>query len=146
MTIARNDIIEALRARLEDGLQGVNVTRGTREPQPEDMPELQVGAITEQANEENTGTKPGVWRLRVSCLLWFRTSEEGGPVPPMLAMLDQIEAALKLQPDEEGGYWTTLGGRVYGARFAGVDTMPDTQQQDQARALVTVDVLVRPVR
>lgn len=147
MSVDRNAILDALEERLRDSLRDkASVTRRMFDPAPEQMPVLVVGAVTEQTNEEDSATKPGKWKLRVGCYLWVKDSGANGPNPPLMDLINVIEDGLKCQPDERGGWWTTLGGKVWHAGLVGVDTLPDEVSLEVGLAMLRIEVACKPVQ
>jgi hypothetical protein len=146
-SLGRNALVEALRTHLEARLAGTvrTVTRRTRDPAPEEMPCLVVGATTEQTNDGDVDLPD--WTLRVGCYLFVRENGNEGPVPTVLAICDAIEDALKRPSTEtHGGYWTNLGGAAWYARPLSVDSLPDMEAADGGLAVMRVEIRAKPTR
>lgn len=144
-SLGRNALIEALRAHLAEQLTGVTVTRRTRDPSPEEMPYLIVGATTEQTNDGEIDLPD--WTLRVGCYLFVRETGDDGPVPAVLGICDAIEDALKRPATEtHDHYWTNLGGAAWYARPVSVDSLPDIEAVNVGLAMVRIEIRPKPAR
>jgi hypothetical protein len=145
VSIDRNAILDALAARIRDGVPSLHVERRMRSPAPEEMPLLVVAGTTEQTNESDD-SMPARWVISAGCFLWVHDPGDQGPAREVQDLVGRIEDALQNQPGECNSAWTSLGGLVWEVALVGVDSLVDAEALDVGLALLRISIRCKPSR
>lgn len=120
MALKRNDIIDAIVAKVT-ALPGVRtVTRRVRDFSFSEMPAVLVVSDSHTAAAEPA--MPALWRMSVKLLVYVHDASQAGPSAPLHDLIDAIEAAFEPPGGQPAN---TLGGIVSDARIDGTVTIDD---------------------
>ena len=146
MALDRERYYSALLERLRTKVTGLRTV--TRRPLTSDQLEsatAQPALVLRVAGcaPENEFGMPAIWVLTCWVGLYARNSARDGTADATLnGLVDQIEAALEVQPGEVGDRQTTLGGLVEYAWISGEVEMEPGEHSDQGFALVPIEMRV----
>jgi hypothetical protein len=141
----RNAIFEALYARLT-AIQGlISSSRRVNyliTVPPSDQPAMAIESIEDAITAEPG--RPNRVSLRYNVYVVAFDDGPNGPLPTVRDLIDRIEAALAVQPNEtpRSGNHTTLGNTVVAARIYGnIRFNVDPDQSEQGGAVIPVEVV-----
>lgn len=144
---SRNEITDALLERLRAELPEVK-TWLERPRVLETVPlELQPAAYLVLDDGNNDPEPMSKWTIRAAVYLVASSAATAGPRPVMNELVDAVETACRRRQgeDERGGYWTTLGDKVFKVRPThheiAVPMTPAGVEGDKAMAFVDLEII-----